>query len=46
MMPGYVEYKLLIEDKFERGVIDYERYCFLIDKLTQWYYVYSEMEAE
>lgn len=45
-MPKFIDYSNLIEDKFERGDIDYERYCFLIDKLTQWYHVYSEMEAE
>ena len=40
----YTEYFELIQRKYDTGKIDYERYCFLMDKLTQWYYVASERE--
>ena len=40
------QYFELIHLKYERGEIDYGRYAFLIDKLTQWEFVYNEREDE
>lgn len=40
------EYFEVIERKFLSGKITYERYIFLNDKLTQWYYESIEMEDE
>lgn len=34
-----VSYFELIERKFEEGSINYDKYTFYTDKLTQWYYV-------
>lgn len=41
----YMEYHELIKRKYDAGKIEYERYCFLMDKLTQWYYVACEREG-
>lgn len=43
MMIGYFD---LIKRRYDRGMITYDKYVFLVDKLTQWYHLYSELEDD
>lgn len=43
MMIGYFD---LIKRRYDRGMITYDKYVFLVDKLMQWYHLYSELEDD